>query len=133
MALRYSKGFHKEKRKGRHMLGAISCGELPQTEASYARGYLLAVMLGHHSDNGMGLPRQVMAFCREHSQTGTNLARSYLLAIRRLDGVPREIADLCGEHSQTEASSARNYFLAIALRPSLRLTLLGAFLGQRLL
>ena len=38
------------------MLGAISCGELPQTEASYARGYLLAVMLGHHSDNGMGLP-----------------------------------------------------------------------------
>ena len=105
----------------------------PKTEASYARGYLLAVMLGHHSDNGMGLPRQVAAFCGEHSQTGTNLARSYLLAIRRLDGVPREIADLCGEHSQTEASPARNYFLAIALGPSLRLTLLGAFLGQRLL
>ena len=63
------------------MLGAISCGELPQTEASYARGYLLAVMLGHHSDNGMGLPRQVAAFCGEHSQTGTNCARSYLLAI----------------------------------------------------
>ena len=88
---------------------------------------------GLYIANGMALPRQVAAFCGEHSQTGTNLARSYLLAIRRLDGVPREIADLCGEHSQTEASSARNYSLAIALGPSLRLTLLGAYLGQRLL
>ena len=34
------------------MLGAISCGEPPQTEASYARSYLLAGMLGHHSDSG---------------------------------------------------------------------------------
>ena len=38
------------------MLGAISCGEPPQTEASYARSYLLAVMLGHHSDNGIPRP-----------------------------------------------------------------------------
>ena len=28
------------------------------TEASYARSYLLAVMLGHHSDNG--IPRPVV-------------------------------------------------------------------------
>ena len=63
------------------MLGAISCRGLPQTDASYARGYLLAAMLGHHSDTGMECPENSRTSVVKHSQTEGSSARSYLLAI----------------------------------------------------